>query len=260
MRESTGLLLVGSILATCVAVQSQISQADAPAVMERQVKNYQAWTPKLNSPGVSIELRETERSSPRIKYLLYAKGFPPGHRYAVISQPANQLQPQTMITGVTLDASGLAICAGTPGTCSGNGPNDPISLVFTPVKSEPIRIALVSDDEQHIKALTRVIPIPNRTTDKNCALESVMLAPKAVLVALEGSGFKPNADVTFLSESEGEHHDGVQRADADGNLFIALGQGVKGKDGGTTKVSVVSADCSLSLNLRWGRTATNISK
>jgi len=68
-----------------------------------------------------------------------------------------------------------------------------------------------------------------------------------------GGGFKPNTDVTFLSESEGEHHDGMQKADADGNLFIALGPSVKGKDKGTAKVSVVSAECSLSLTLRWGK-------
>ncbi len=247
------IVLIGLLLSAGLAAQSQVSEADAPALMAKVAKNYQAWTPKLNSSGVSIALKEVDRSSPRVKYLLMGTGFPSGRKFSIVSQPANRLDPQTMMTGVTLDSSGVAICAGTPGTCNGNGPNDPIELVFSPVKSEPVRIALVSDDEQHLRAFVTVVPIPNRTTDKNCTLESVMLAPMSSLVALQGTGFKQNADVTFLSESEGEHHDGTQKADSAGNLFIALGPVVKGKEKGTTKVSVISAECSLSLNLRWGK-------
>jgi len=43
------------------------------------------------------------------------------------------------------------------------------------------------------------------------------------------------------------------KADADGNLFFALGQGVKGKDSGATKLSVSSPDCAPALSIRWGK-------
>jgi len=32
-----------------------------------------------------------------------------------------------------------------------------------------------------------------------------------------------------------------------------MGQGVKGKEQGTTKLTVSSSECSLSLTLRWGK-------
>ena len=188
-----------------------------------------------------------------IYYRLTASGFPAGLKYTIVTWPANRLQPQTGMTGVTLDSSGQAICAGTPGTCKGDGPNSPIEMQFSPVKSEPIRIALVSDDDKHLRAVINFVLIPNRATDKSCSFEEVMLAPNSALVGLQGNGFEPNADVQFLSESEGEHHDGQIKADADGNFFFAMGPGVKGKDKGVAKVSVISRVCSLSLTVPWGK-------
>ena len=80
-----------------------------------------------------------------------------------------------------------------------------------------------------------------------------MLAPNSLLVALQGAGYEPNVDIQFLSESEGEHHDGQVKADTDGNIFFALGLGVKGKEKGVAKVSVISRGCSLSLSIPWGK-------
>ncbi len=151
------------------------------------------------------------------------------------------------MAGVTLNDSGMAICAGIPGTCKGSAPNSPIDMQFSPVKSEPIRIALVSDDEKHLRAVINFVPIPNRVTDKNCSLEETMLAPNSALIALQGAGYEPNADIQFLSESDGEHHDGQIKSDSDGNFYFAMGLGVKGKEKGVTKVNVVSHGCSLSL-------------
>jgi hypothetical protein len=47
-----------------------------------------------------------------------------------------------------------------------------------------------------------------------------MLAPNSSLVALQGVGYEPNADIQFKSESEGEHHDGQLKADSEGNFFF----------------------------------------
>jgi hypothetical protein len=223
-------------------------------MMADLAKKHQAWSPKLNSPGTSIKLSEVGKSLPHIIYYeLTASGFPANLKYTIVTWPANRLNPQTGMAGVTLGASGLAICAGTPGTCKGSDANSPVALQFSPVKSEPIRLALVSDDDKHLRAVVNFVPIPNRATEKKCSLEEVMLAPNASLVALQGAGYEPNADIQFLSESEGENHDGQLRADSDGNLFFAMGQGVKRKEKGITKASVISHGCSLSLTIPWGK-------
>ncbi len=243
---SVCLLINGSVI-------GQVSKDNAPGVMKGIAAKHQVWGPKSNSPGVSIRLREVGRSSPRIWYEITALGFPPGGTYTIVQWPANKLTFQQMMTGVTLDASGVAICAGTPGTCKGSSPNAPIHFQVSPYKSEPVRLALVSDDEKHLRAAVNFVPIPNQVTDKNCTVESVMLAPNSALVAIQGSGFKPNSELTFLSESEGEHHDGSVTTDANGNLFLAMGLGIEGKDKGTTTLSIISPQCSLLLKVPWGK-------
>jgi hypothetical protein len=247
-------LAVLVLLAMLATASAQVTEQNAPAVMAELARQDQAWNPKSNSPGVSIKVSEVRRSEAhQIYYQLTASGFPPNLKYTIATWPANRLKPQAGTTGVTLDASGLAVCAGTPGTCRGDGPNSPIQMQFSPVKSEPIRLSLVSDDEKHLRAFVSLVPIPNRATDKKCSLEEVMLAPLSSLVALQGIGFEPNENIQFLSESEGEHHDGQLKADADGNFFSAIGPGVKGKEKGTTRVSVISRGCSLSLSFPWGK-------
>ncbi len=231
-----------------------MTEAKAPELMAELARQNQAWNPKLNSPGVSIKVNEVGRSQTHgIYYQLAASGFPSNLKYTIVTWPANRLKPEARMTGVTLDASGLAVCAGGPGSCKGDGPDGPIHMEFAPVKSEPIRLALVSTDEKHLRAYVSFVPLPNRASDKKCSLEAVMLSPFSALVALQGSGYEPNSDIQFFSESEGEHHDGKLKADADGNFYFALGQGVKGKERGITKVSASSNQCSPTLSIRWGK-------
>lgn len=231
----------------------QVTEENAQAVMQDLAKKHQAWSTKLNSPGVSAELNEVRRDSPRIYYEISTSGFPPGLKYTLVQWPANRLAPQQGLTGITLDSSGRAICAGTPGTCKGSGPNSPVELQLSPVKSEPVRFALVSDNDQHLRAVINFVPIPNRATANKCSLDEIMLAPLSSLVALQGSGYEPNAEVQFLSESEGEHHDGQVKTDSEGDFFFAMALGVKGKDRGVVKLSVISPGCALSVHVPWGK-------
>jgi hypothetical protein len=93
------------------------------------------------------------------------------------------------------------------------------------------------------------VPISNRVSDKRCSLESVLLAPNA---SLEGTGFKSNATLTMISESEGERHDGRLNADADGNPYFAMGQG-KGQGERCDQADrLVGGVCS-SLAIKWGK-------
>jgi hypothetical protein len=247
-------VLLGGVLTIPSSSFAQVTEQNAPAMMAESARQNHAWNPKLNSLGVSIKVSEVGRSQAhQIYYRLRGSGFPPNLKYTIVAWPANQIKPEAAMTGVTLDASGLAVCPGTPGTCEGDGANDPIRLAFSPVRSEPIRLSLVSDDEERLRAFISFVPIPNRVTDKKCSLEEVMLAPNSSLIALQGSGYEPNSDIQFLSESEGEHHDGKLKTDSDGNFYFALGQGVKGKEKGITKASVSSRGCSLSLNIPWGK-------
>ncbi len=248
------LLLSAELLTTFPVAGAQVTEQNTQAVMAELAKQNQAWNQESNSSGVSLKLTEVGRSEPHlIYYELNASGFPPNLKYTIVTWPANRLTPQSGMTGVTLDGSGIAVCAGTPGTCKGSSSNSAIHMQFSPVKSEPIRLSLVSEDDKHLRAFISLVPIPNRATDKRCSLEEVMLAPLSSLVALQGSGYESNADIQFFSESEGERHDGQVKTDSSGNFYFAIGLGVKGKEKGIAKVNVVSHGCSLSLAIPWGK-------
>ena len=108
---------------------------------------------------------------------LYAAGVPKDTIWSLIAWPVTQKSPSTVLQGITLDDSGLAVCAGTRGTCGSSAkPNDPIDLPTRPVPGEPVRLALVSTDRK-IKVFAKTVPVPLRGEDKTCAVEATVLMP-----------------------------------------------------------------------------------
>lgn len=214
-----------------------------------------AWGPNLNSPHASISLRkEKSDTGPVVKYRLYATGLPRQSKYSLVTWPVTQLGPSTGLEGVTLNESGLAICAGLAGTCgSADKPNDPIDLTFIPVKGEPFRVALISASDPKLKAFLKIVPIPNEAKDKGCSIQAVLLLPGAVEVAIEGSGFPPNAALTLETNSEGEQHSGTGKTDSNGNYFSVILPYVQGMQRGTAHVKLNAAECQPALSFQWGK-------
>ena len=210
---------------------------------------------KLNSPGVTLSLKELSRwraaDRTLVKYQLYAAGLPQTSTYTLVQV---QLSGQSLqqLTGITLDGDGRAICAGRPGTCRGKSPNSPVDLVLFAGIAEPKRFALVSDSPDHPKGVAEVIPFPKAMTDENCRLESIIGTPKGELTLIRGTGFEPNEELTTDSESYSERHHGVSKADADGSYFVAALPNVKGQVSGTTEWQVKGKNCSPKLTFSWG--------
>jgi hypothetical protein len=182
------LVLVG------VAVAQQANQATPPSArntaqdlapdmkskVELLAKLQKHFGKDMNSPGVELSLKETNRSRSGdrtlVTYSLYGVGLPPDTTYTLIQVQLDGTMAKVM-EGVTLNSKGEAICAGREGTCSGDGPNDPVDLVAYAGKGEPKRFGLVSDDEAHVKGFVAVVPFPNAKSDKGCRLESIIGSP-----------------------------------------------------------------------------------
>ena len=255
------LSLSTMVIAQSVTVQKSAPTnedltADAQAAVVRLSNLEKAiWNGSLNSSGAKLTLKEVSRSriSDRtlVKYELYATGLPKDPTYTLVEIKISGKVVQNL-DGVTLDANGRAICAGRPGTCSGNGPNDPIDLVLFAGKGEPKRLSLISNDEAHLKAFLSVTPFPNVAADKGCRLESVIGTPKGEITYVHGSGFEPNEELTLNAESYGEKNSGVAKAEADGSYFAVALPSVKGKTSGTTVWSVKGRHCNPVLTLMWG--------
>ena len=130
-------------------------------LIDNLVKMHEAWGPKASTPNTLLRIVET-RVGQVNKFRLIADGVPRDAVYTLVTWPVTQKGPSEALKGVTVDASGLAICAGTAGTCgSAEKLNDPIDLVLQSVPGEPVRLGLVSADGA-TKVFAKLIHIPLR--------------------------------------------------------------------------------------------------
>ncbi len=181
------LALAGAQL-VCGQDSTSTSVADVQDAMRNLVRMHNAWGSKGSTPGTSLAIKESSRSGQVIKFRLYAEGLPKDEIYSIVTWPVTQKGPSELVKGVTLDAAGQAICAGTPTTCSGDQLNDPIDIARDPVPGEPLRLGLVSADGR-IKVFAKVVPVPLHREDRGCTVEAVLLTPGSELVLIVGSGF-----------------------------------------------------------------------
>ena len=234
------------------AQQSNPSNANVQDAVASLVMSHNNWGPQASTPNVSLVIKESARSGKIIKLRLYAEGVPKDGIYSIVAWPVTTKGPSVTQQGVTLAADGLAICAGTPGTCRGDRPDDPVDLVVQPIPGEPVRLGLVSADGS-VRALAKTVPVPLKGEDHGCTVEAVLLTPGAELVWLEGSGFSPGSELTVDSNSEGERQNKKVKADGQGRYTTAMLPYKQGLRSGTLKVNLKSAGCSPTVTVPWGR-------
>jgi hypothetical protein len=245
------------LLALCIPVISLFGQnfgENAQQMAAGLAKMHRAWGPGLNSPNASLSVVEVKREGRTIQYRLYAFGLPRPGNYVVVEWPVTQAKPSENLRGVTLDASGMAICAGSPGACgTPSKPNDPIDFIITRIPGEPFRLGLISSTDPKTKAFLNMVPIPNESTDEQCRIDSVLLTPGGEAVAIEGSGFAPSAELSIETSSGNEHHTGKATAEADGTYFSVVLPYRAGVQNGTTQVKFKSPACTPVLSFSWGK-------
>lgn len=214
------------------------------------------WGDKLNTPGATLRLVESRREQRNgrlvVAYQLFATGLPADVLYTIQNLAANETVPKTTLRGVTLAQNGNAICAGrTPYQCGGERLDDPIDAVYFPVKGEPQRVALVSEDGQY-RVFASVVSEPIQGKDNGCEISVIRLMPKFELALVQGTGFPPDSEVQFESSSHGESHGGQLKANKDGYVDATILPFVKGKKSGETVVQFTSLKCKPSTRFKWG--------
>jgi hypothetical protein len=253
MTFPVGFLLVLFALLSDQAAEEKKASDSA----QRLIAMHEAWGAKASTPNMSLEvkqdwLRSGSHANQLVVFRLYAKGLPKGI-YSIVQWPVTRNSPSEMLRGVTLDESGLAICAGTPRTCgSPDKPNDAIDLPFSPVPGEPVRLGLVSADGA-TKVFAKLVPRPLRGEDHGCSVEATLLTPAAEIILIEGSGFPPNSDLVLDSNSEGERHSGPGKVGPDGSYVSGVLPYKAGVKFGKVQVNLKSAKCSPSVEIPWGR-------
>ncbi len=242
------LVLLGSL--TNLFGQSD-AEARAADITKALVNGHRAWRSKMSTPGAFVKVTEVERKGSVVRYSLQVIGLPTDELYTVMSWPVGQGEPSTVIEGVSVGQNGTVMCAGRiPDQCGdASKRDDPVDFVFNPAKGEPYRIALIAGG---YRATVVIVPDPITTTDKGCTLSVERLMPKFELAYITGSGFPPNTEASFDSESHGERRQIKQKVDNDGNLDFALLPFVAGHKSGTTTIKGVGMKFSPTVGFDWG--------
>jgi hypothetical protein len=223
--------------------QTQVKPADI-------LKAHAAWL-KQSSPGATLEATQVVRDGSTVQYHLFVKGLPSDSLYWVMEWPVTAAAPQVLTEGVSIGKDGIVMCAGRePLQCGDpSKKDDPIEFTFNPAKGEPFRVAVASHT---LRVAIVLVPLPIEGKDKGCTISVVRLTPKFELAYARGTGFPPNAEVQFDTQSYGEKNPVVAKTDANGSLNFGLLPFVAGHAKGTTTVSVIGGQCSPSLKFDWG--------
>lgn len=186
-----------------------------------------------------------------VAYNLYVSGLPPNGLYTVMSWPVTEKQPLTLFKGVSVRKDGLVVCGGrTPDQCGdSSAKDDPIDFTVSATEGEPSRLALVAGND---RATIVIVANPIVREEKGCALEIERLLPRFELAYITGTGFPPNHQVTFETQSYEEKHTIATTTDTDGSLKFAMMPAVAGQTRGTTKIKSDEMKCPLSISFEWG--------
>jgi hypothetical protein len=213
-----------------------------------------AWGLKTNSAGAMLTLAEESRSTANghavVRYRMNATGLPNDKTYSLVMWQLGG-QPQGVMSGVTIDAAGIAICAGKAGTCRGDKPDDPVVLAMQAGSGEVKRVALMATDKS-AQVFASVVPFPNRAIDGGCSVEATLVTRTAEAVMLSATGFKPGVTLDIEMNSEGEKQHPSAKADANGAYEWVVLPFKKGLAKGRAQVSVHSDGCSPALSFAWG--------
>jgi hypothetical protein len=98
-----------------------------------------------------------------------------------------------------------------------------------------------------------LIPYPIESSDKGCRLSALLSAPEANIVLISADGFAPNTDLVVHGDSAGELKESKHKTDGSGHVEFAQLPYVVGKETGVLAVSIETKDCSVTVQIPWGK-------
>ncbi len=247
------VLLLGTISERALA-QDESTEARAREMANTLIRRHEAWR-TMSSPGASIQAKVSGREGNVVNYNLYVTGLPTDQLYSVVAWPVTGEKPYVQMEGVSLGKDGLVSCTGRQeGECedpdTSNDHPGMVDFAMKPVKGEPYRFALIHGDS---KVSIVIVPDPITAKDKGCTLDVIRLTPGFELAFFTGTGYPPNLELTFNSDSYSEKHPVTTKSDAEGKIHFAMMPFVAGHPKGTTRIAAAGMSCSPSLRFDWGQ-------
>ena len=176
-------------------------EARGSTLIQELIKQHEAWTSEMSTPGASIRVKEVKREESFVRYNLYVSGLPTDRVYTVLTWPVNSRKPSILLEGVSIGKNGLVMCTGQlRGECTDSSPDSHgiVDFAFSSTKGEPSRLALVAADQ---RVTVVIVPNPITAKDKGCTLGVERLTPRFEAAYFTGCGYDPDTQVSFEGNS-----------------------------------------------------------
>lgn len=261
-------VLSALLLLSSTALHGQAPKAPSdptsqlPPVVVHMLNTQVAWDDGLNHPnGPRLRFAKVDEvTRPEghfIRYRIYAAGVPEGAPYIlaawVIGKKLDDLN--VLSSSVYVNHKGLLLTRKpNPNEEDSDtvGQDAEYDLGVQAADGEPLRFVLRSPDNKVLVPGT-LVPFPVESADNGCKLSALLATPDGEAILIEGDGFAPNTDVLVQSNSEGEVRTSKQSVDANGHLqFVELPYVIE-KDVGTLNDTISTKNCTVSVNVPWGK-------
>jgi len=228
----------------------------------KMIETQVSWDAGFKNPsGPRLRFVKFEESSGAdghlTRYRVYAEGAQEGTPYILAFLKIGMLPENVQIlsNGAYVNRKGLLLTrrpARDEEDSQSVGGNAEFDLGLQAANGEPVRFLLRSKDNKVMIPGT-LVPFPIESAENGCKLSAFLSAPEANIVLFYADGFPPNSEVVAEGNSAGELKEGRHMTDGRGHArFIAL-PFVLGKDNGVLKESIRTKDCSVTVEVPWGK-------
>jgi hypothetical protein len=205
-----------------------------------------------------VKFEEFNRSDGHFtRFRVFAHGVPEGIQYTVaiwkIGTSAQNLQ--IISSPAYVNRKGLLLTrkpSADQEEIESAGEGLEFDIGMQAANGEPIRFVLRSKDSKVVVRGT-LIPYPIESSDKGCRLSALLSAPEANIVLVTGNGFAANTDLVVKGDSAGELKQSKHKTDANGHVQFAELPYVVGKEAGVLADTIETPDCSVSVQVPWGK-------
>ena len=233
-----------------------------PANIQQMLNTQVVWDNGFNHPGGPrlhfVKVDEVTRPEGHfVRYRIYAGGVPEATPYILAAWTIGKDLADLKVLSnlVYVNRKGLLLTRRPKADeedLDTVGQDAEYDLGVQAADGEPLRLVLRSPDNKVLVPGT-LVPFPIESIDKSCRLSALLATPDGEAILIEGDGFQPNSEVLLQSDSAGEQRTSQKPVDASGHVqFVDLPY-VTGKDAGMLNATISTKDCTVSINIPWGK-------
>jgi hypothetical protein len=244
--------------ACCAQASDRQPLEEDKAALQRQVGFDDHLPNERNPAGLHIQFSKIGESNVEQGHFSIYKAYVPGaseNQKYLLAVWRIGFDPQVLPGDVYVNTKGL-LMVNKPRPDQENkdsvegGDEDDFSIQAA--RGEPVRYLLFTLDMDFSVPGT-VVPYPVEAKHGNCRLEARLTKPDGIAVLVYADGLPADSNVPYQSISGNESHPGSFHTNGSGHAAAIVLPTAAGKDAGVLKVSIAAKECSVSVEIPWGK-------